>query len=115
MASFSDAAAQVALNALIGYGTWCVLCTADPGTTGANLVAGMTKLATTWGSPSGRAVTGSAVLLTIPSGSPITVTHFAIFTLQTGGSYVGGGLLTASEAYSSSGGTYSLVPTLTVP
>lgn len=113
--AYSDDAAQVALNALKTYGTWCTLCTADPGITGTNTVAGMTRLATVWGTPSGRSLTGSGVLLTIPSGAPLTVTHFAIFTQQTGGTFVGGDALEDSEVYSAAGGTYALIPVQTVP
>lgn len=113
--AYSDSSAQLVLNALAAYGTWCTLCTADPGTTGANTIAGMTRLATVWASPSGRSMTGSGVLLTIPSGAPLTATHFAIFTLQTGGSFVGGDELDEAEVYSTNGGTYALVPVLAVP
>lgn len=112
--AYSDPAAVVILNALKAYGVWCSLHTASPGSTGINEISGITRLSTTWGTPAGRSLTGSGVLLTIPSGAGLTVTHFSVWTLQTGGQFVAGDIVNVSEVYSTAGGTYALIPVLAV-
>lgn len=86
--------------------------TANPGTTGANEVAGGTyaRVATTWGSIAGGTVTGSQVTVNVPAG--VTITHWGVWDAATGVNYYDGGPLPSSEAYGSAG-TYLLTPTLT--
>lgn len=99
-------------DALTGFtSNWISLHTASPATTGANEVTGgsYARVQTTWGSAAASAMTGSAVTINVPSGT--TITHFGIWSASSAGTYKGGGALTASETFGSSG-TYQLTPTL---
>lgn len=120
MSAFSATVAELnqTLNSLVGSGTnqknahFISLHTASPGTTGANEVAGGTyaRVATTWGTVASGATTGSQVTINVPAST--TITHWGIWDLGSAGVYYDGGLLPASQTYSSAG-TYLLTPTLT--
>lgn len=120
MSAFSNTVNELnnVLTMIVGAGTneqnahFISLHTASPGTTGANEVAGgaYARVATTWAAPSGASTTGTQVTINVPTG--VTITHWGIWTLVTGGLYFDGGLLPASQTYSSAG-TYLLTPTLT--
>lgn len=104
---------NTALDAIGSAATWCCLCTADPGTTGGNQLAGSPRQQTTWGAAgvvTPGVKTGSAVTLDVPGGS--TVTHFAVFSASTGGTFYCGGPLDSSETYTGDG-DYVLTPILT--
>ena len=108
---FSNTGIDDALAGIAAAGTFISLHTASPGVTGANEVTGgsYARVATTWGGASGSADAGSQVTLNVPAST--TITHFGIWTLGSGGQYLGGGALPNSEAYTGAG-TYLLTPTL---
>ncbi len=109
---FSNTGIDDALGGLTTAGTWISLHTASPATTGANEVTGGAygRAQTTWSGASGSAQSGSQVTINVPAGT--TITHFGIWTASSGGSYLGGAALPASEAYTGAG-TYLLTPTVT--
>lgn len=77
MAGFSDAAKDLALTQLIATYFNISLHTADPGVTGTSEVSGgaYARVATTWGTvgvPTQDSVTGSTVILNVPTGTTIT-------------------------------------------
>jgi hypothetical protein len=120
LSAFSNAVNELnnTLLMITGSGTneknahFISLHTASPGTTGANEVAGGTyaRVATTWGAISAASVTGSQVTINVPAAT--TITHWGIWDAGSAGNYYDGGLLPASQTYSSAG-TYLLTPTLT--
>lgn len=90
---------------------------ADPGTTGANLVGA--KTAATFGAASAGAATSGPVTVAIPAaGTTTTITHWGTWDATT---FLEGGLLVdddgdpTPETYSTSGGEYDLQVTLTHP
>lgn len=110
-------AETLALIGIVGDGTadvnnWISLHTADPGAGGTNEIVGGTyaRMATNWNTPAGAAVTGSSVTINVPAGE--TITHWGLWSAETGGDFIYGGLLPASESFGSNG-TYSVTPTLT--
>lgn len=111
MAGFTTAAENAAVDGVKAAGTWISLHTADPGSTAANEVTGGTyaRKQTAWGTTSSSAVTGSAQTLDVPAGT--TITHWGLSSAVTGGTFLFGGPLAASESFGSNG-TYSLTPTL---
>lgn len=108
---FTINAENAAITGVKNGATFISAHTADPGDTGSNEVTGGTyaRVATTWGTVGGSAVTGSAVTLNIPAG--VTITHWGLWTAGTAGTFYYGGALPASESFGSNG-TYSLTPTL---
>lgn len=109
--AFTTAAENAAVTGVKDAGSWISLHTADPGSTGTSEVTGGTyaRKQTTWGSVSGSAVTGTAITADIPSGT--TITHWGLFSALSGGTFLYGGTLPASETFGSNG-TYSLTPTI---
>lgn len=106
--------ANVMLDAVDTYAVWLSLNTGNPGNNGANEVSGITRIATTWSPASNKVKTGATKLLTVPpAGSPTTVTHFSVWTAQTGGTFACGDTLSQPETYSVNGGTYALTPQIT--
>lgn len=112
--AFSDAAKNAMLDALDEGGSlpgaFISLHTADPGTTGASEVAGgspaYTREAAVWGAAaSGAKDLTSTPQFDVPAST--TVTHYGVWTLVSGGSFIGGGALSASEVFSGQG-TYTL-------
>lgn len=65
---------------------------------------------TTWGAASAAASTGSQVHVPIPAGT--TVSHWAVFTAQSGGTRKGIWALSSPEAFGADG-TLDLTPTIT--
>lgn len=86
--AYASAAPYVSLN------------TADPGTTGANEAAGITRVAISWstGDNTDGVQTGVAVLA-VPAG--VTVTHASLWSAATGGTYRDGAVL--SQSYTGAG------------
>lgn len=82
----------------------------DPGATGANELTGgspaYARQAVAWGAAaSGVATMTGTETFDIPAGS--TVSHFGLWTASSGGTFLGGGALSASEVYGAQG-TYTL-------
>jgi hypothetical protein len=90
---------------------WISLHSASPGTTGANEIAGgaYARVQTTWGVPSGGAMTGSQESINVPAST--SVAYWGYWTASSGGTYKGGGPLPSSETYTGAG-TYLITPTL---
>lgn len=109
---FTVPAENAAVTGVKNAGNFISLHTADPLATGASEVVGGTyaRKATTWGTVSGSAVTGSAITADVPAGT--TITHWGLWSALTAGDFLYGGTLPASETFGSTG-TYSLTPTLT--
>lgn len=82
--------------------------TADPGTTGANEVAGIVRQQTVWAAAANGQRVGSEVTLSVPAG--ITVTHWGQYSSASGASFGKGGPLPQAESYGGSG-VYRLTPT----
>jgi hypothetical protein len=110
MADFGTAGLNAALSGLGSAAATASLHTADPGTTGGSECAGgsYARVAVTFGTPSGGSVTAGAVTLNVPAST--TIGWFGLW--NSGGGYLGGGPLSASESYGASG-TYQLTPVLT--
>ena len=108
---YTNAGLKAAVDGIAAAGTRISFHTADPGATGANEISGTGRPATTWGAASGGSRVGSQVSAPIPAGT--TVTHWGIFDAATGGNFIYGGALSASETFGSAG-TLLHTPTLTV-
>lgn len=108
---FTTAAENAAIDGVKAAGNYISLHTSDPGGSGSSEVAGGTyaRKPTTWGGTSGSATTGSAITADIPAGT--TITHWGLWSAVSGGTFLYGGTLPASETFGSNG-TYSLTPTL---
>lgn len=108
---YTVTAENAAVTGVKNAGAHISLHTADPGTAGANEVPGGTyaRQLTSWNTVTGSAVTGSPVTLDVPSGT--TITHWGLWSALTGGNFLYGGQLPASETFGSNG-TYSVTPTL---
>lgn len=115
--AFAAATRDEMLNDLDALGTHASLHTGDPSTAGANEVAGGTpayaRKAITWAAASsGSKTVTAAVTFDLPPG--VTITHCGTWTAGSGGSFVGGGTLAASESFGAQGTyTLNLVATLT--
>lgn len=105
------AARNVMLTGLAGVVTHLSLHTADPGTSGgAELTGGTPAYArqpVTWTTPvtGGDLDNAGSSTFNVPSGQ--TVTHFGMWSAASGGTFYGGGPLSAQETYVGPG-TYTL-------
>lgn len=114
MAGLSTAGKNIMLEGLRGVALYVSLHTADPGTTGTSEATGgspaYARKAITWASP----VTGGDLTQTTPN--PVfdvpagTYTHFGLWSAASGGTFYGGGALSASETFAAQG-TYTLTDT----
>lgn len=106
MAGLSDAAKAIMLNALGAQATYASLHTADPGTTGTNEVTGGTyaRQPIDWNDAAatpGDLDNNTNPTFQVPGGT--TVTHFALWSAVTAGTYLGSGALSASETFGGPG------------
>lgn len=112
--ALSTAGKNRACDAFVGAGTlYASLHTADPGATGASEVTGGTyaRKAVTWGTATGGSVSSTSIPShDIPAGT--TLAYFGWWTAASGGTWEGGGALSASETYGGAG-TYTLSCTYT--
>ena len=102
---FSAAARNAMLDQVGTLATRVSLHTADPGTTGTSEVTGgaYARQTIAWAAASNgsKVTTGSpAATLPVPAG---TVTHFGLWSASTGGTFYGGGSLSASETFAAAG------------
>lgn len=81
--------------------THAQLCTADPGSTGANTTG--SRVAITWTVGSSDGIVNGTASITVGAG--VTVTHVALFDALSAGNFCEGGALPASYT---GAGTYSL-------
>ncbi len=105
----ANAGKHVMLDALGVVADFASLHTSDPSTTGANEATGgspaYARKAITWNAASGGNLDNNAnPVFDVPAG---TYSHFGLWSDATGGTYYGGGPLSAVEVYASQG-TYTL-------
>ncbi len=110
---FTDSALNAAVDGIAAAGAYISAHTADPSTGGANEVTGgsYARQQTTWGSASSGDRVGSEVTIPIPAGT--TVTHWGLWSAASGGTFLGGFSLSASEVFGAAG-TLKHTPTLDV-
>ena len=118
MAGYSTPVKILLLNTVIAQGAWISMHTDDPLATGINEVSGSpyARVQTTWGTPAGTdqapaTVTGTTpVVISIPANT--TITHWGLWSAQTGGSWVTGWILPKPAIYTSTSGIYTITPVL---
>jgi hypothetical protein len=96
----SVAGRNAAAAGMAGVAGYASLHTADPGTTGASEVAGGTyaRKAVTWAAASGGSdSTSASVQFNVPAGT--TISHCGLWSALSGGTYYGGGALSATETF----------------
>lgn len=113
VAGWGDAVENSILDHFFGKATWTppstiyvAVSTTDPDDDGSGITEptgnGYARVATTatdWNSASGGATSNAnAIMFPEASGSWGTITHFAFYSQSTGGTFQGGGALTASKA-----------------
>jgi hypothetical protein len=101
------------LTGLSVTATYVSLHTGDPGSTGANEVAGgsYVRKPVAWSTPSSGAMT-AATALTLQVPASTTITHFGVWDSASGGEFKGGAPLDTAQTYVVAGG-YSFTPTIT--
>lgn len=102
----SNAARNIALDAIGDVGLFVSLHDDDPGSNGADEISGgspaYARQACTWDSASsGSMALSAAETFDVPSGT--TVTHFGVWSAATSGTFYGGGALSASESFGAQG------------
>ena len=102
---FSTAGRNAMLDQLGTLATRLSLHTADPGTTGTSEATGGSYARPTiaWAAASNgsKVTTGTpAATIAVPAG---TYTHFGLWSAATGGTFYGGGSLSASETFAAAG------------
>lgn len=102
---FSASGRNVMLDQIGTVAVRVSLHTADPGTTGANEVSGGTygRQTVAWGAATnGSKTTTGTPAATIPVPAS-TVSHFGLWSAATGGTFYGGGSLSATETFAAAG------------
>lgn len=110
---YSVAGLTAKVNAVASAATYISAHTADPGSNGANEVTGgsYARQQTTWGSAAGSGpVTRAGSQVTIPIPTGVTVTHFAVQSAVSGGTYYGS--VDVTDQVFASGGNLLVTPTL---
>lgn len=112
MAEFNTNAKNAAVSAAIATAKYISLHIADPAGTGVSEVTGGTyaRVLITWPATAGGSVTGPGVTINVPAS--ITIVGWGVWDAATGGNFWEGGLLSSSQAFGPSGGTYTLTPTI---
>lgn len=100
---------KVFQDTAVALSPWLTLHVADPGATGANELAGVTRqsILTSFTAPSANGQLMNTVAVVFNSLPTATVTHFGIWDAQTGGNFVQGGML--SQTVNTSGAAAFLV------
>lgn len=106
---FSTASKNTGLDAIFTVGDFASLHTADPGTTGASEASGgspaYARKSITWSAAaSGSKASSNSPVFDVPAG---TYGWFGVWSAVSGGTFKGGGALSASEVYAAQG-TYTL-------
>lgn len=106
---FSNAGKHVMLDQLGTVAVFASLHTSDPGTTGTAEATGgspaYARKSITWNAASGGSKgSASAPVFDVPAG---TYSHFGLWSAASGGTFYGGGSLSASETFAAQG-TYTL-------
>lgn len=107
---YSNAGRAVMLDALGGVATFVSLHTSDPGTTGAAEVSGGSPAYARKGVSYSAAVGGlkessTSTVHNVPGAT--TISHFGLWSALTGGTFYGGGTLSATETFATAG-TYTI-------
>lgn len=104
---------NAAVNGIASAGAVISFHTADPGTTGASEVVGGTyaRQTTTWAAAANGSRAGSQVSAAIPAGTSLT--YWGLWSATTGGTFLYGGSLSATETFGSAG-TMQFTPTIAV-
>lgn len=107
--ALSPAGKNVALDAIAAVAGFASLHSADPSTTGANEITGgspaYARKAHTWNAASsGNLDDSNQPVFDVPA---TTVSHFGLWSASSGGTFYGGGALSASEVFTAQG-TYTL-------
>lgn len=105
--AYSVAGRNAAVDAEGALGRWMTLHTADPGTTGANEGAGVTRGQATFPAASGGSSAAPPVAIAVPAG---TYSHWGSWSASSGGAFIDGGSLPAPVTFPSPG-TYNLTVT----
>jgi hypothetical protein len=108
--ALSNAGKNVMLDALGAVAVYASLHTADPGTSGTSEVTGgspaYARKAITWNAAaSGDLDNNANPTFDVPAST--TVSYFGLWSASSGGTFYGGGALSASETFSAQG-TYTL-------
>ena len=111
--SFNNNGKNAAVDGIAAAGAYISAHTADPGSTGTSEVSGgsYARQQTTWGAASAGSRAGSQVSIPIPAST--TVAYWGIWSAASGGTFLGGWALSASEVFGSAG-TLQHTPTITV-
>lgn len=111
--SFTPGSLDDAVDGVTAAAPKLSLHTGDPGTTGANLDAGVTLVDAVWDPSSGGSADSSQVAFAIASGGGVRdYTHFGAWATD-GTTFKFGGLLDEAEQFSDNGGTYNFTATVT--
>ncbi len=102
----------VSLDALAAAFPWLSLHTAAPGTTGAAEIPGVVRKLVSWAATTPPTKVGGTVAVAIPT--PVTVTHWSVWSAASGGSFGQGGALPSPIVFATAG-TYNITPILTFP
>lgn len=105
--AYSVAGRNTAVDAVDALGRWMSLHTGDPGTTGANEGAGVTRAQATFPSAVAGSAVAPPVAVAVPAG---TYTHWGSWSASSAGSFTDGGALPAPVTFPSPG-TYNLTVT----
>ncbi len=108
---FTQSALNDAVDGLAANARWVSAHTGDPGSGGANEVAGgsYARQQTTYAAASDGDRAGSQVAIPIPAAT--SVTHWGLWSAASGGTFKGGFALGATEVFGSAG-TLNHTPTL---
>lgn len=110
--AFTTAVKDSAVNALSALGSYISLHSSDPGTTGANEIAGLTRRQTTWGASTSGTATGSQVTFSsAPAGS---YAWYGVWTAASGGTFRWGFQLSPGVTLSDVG-VVLVTPRITFP
>ena len=112
----SNAGKNTALDAVAAVGQWLSLHHADPGSTGTNELTGgspaYARQQGVWDPASGGVLTlAGPEVFDVPASS--NVTHYGVWSAVSGGTFYGGGAVSATETFTGQG-TYTLDDTTNI-
>lgn len=115
--ALSTAGRNAAANAIAALATHLSLHTGDPGSSGTAEVTGgspaYARKAVTWNTASGGvADTSNAPVFDVPGST--SVSHFGLWTAASGGTFLGGDALSATEGFAAQGTYTATDATITV-
>lgn len=99
----TNPALNIAADCITAQADFVSLHDGDPGSTGANEIVGVARVASAWSAAVGSGDSATGPHLFTGGGSNDPVTHFGLWTLAAGGVFVGGGALTGDQQFNSAG------------